>query len=205
MKFDYSFFKRCFDIIFSFLILIFGLPLLIIISLLIKFDSKGSVIYRGLRTGVNGSEFYMYKFRTMHDGSELQGTTTALNDPRITRIGKYLRKYKLDELPQFFNVLVADMSIVGPRPEVSEHTSIYTGDELRILSVKPGITDYSSIYFSSLSELLGEDNAHFNFVSNFRHRKNLLRIRYVDERSFLVDLYIILNTVKVILLKFQAK
>jgi lipopolysaccharide/colanic/teichoic acid biosynthesis glycosyltransferase len=141
----------------------------------------------------------------MKEDSEFQGTTTALNDPRITRIGSYLRKYKLDELPQFFNVLMGQMSVVGPRPEVSEHTSAYSEDEMCILSVKPGITDFSSIYFSSLSDLLGENDAHRNFVENFRNKKNLLRIKYVNERSFLIDLYIVFNTVKVILQKFKSK
>ena len=205
MYFDYHFFKRFFDIFISVLILMILVPLFIAIALLIKLDSKGPIIFRGIRTGVNGADFHMFKFRTMYEGSESHGTTTALNDTRITKIGKFLRETKLDELPQFYNVVMGDMSIVGPRPEVREHTSVYTLDEMRILSVKPGITDYSSIYFSSLSELLGEVDAHSNFILKYRNKKNLLRIKYVDEQSFLNDLLIILNTVRVIFLKIKFK
>jgi lipopolysaccharide/colanic/teichoic acid biosynthesis glycosyltransferase len=170
---------------------------------MIKLDSKGPVIYSGIRIGLNGNEFFMYKFRTMVVGAESDGTTTYLNDRRITRIGKLLRKFKIDELPQFLNVIKGDMSIVGPRPEVYEHTSAYSNEEKIILSVTPGITDYSSIYFSSLTELLGETDAHEIFVTKFRARKNLLRIKYVEEQSFFIDAKIIFLTIVTILKKLK--
>lgn len=194
--------KRTVDLFVSFFGLIFLLPLLLFISILIKLDSPGPLLYRGRRVGKYGNEFLMYKFRTMTPDAEQFGSTTALNDNRITNLGFVLRKYKLDELPQLLNVLMGNMSLVGPRPEVAEHTNAYTVEESRILTVKPGITDYSSIYFASLTELLGEDNAHAVFVSQYRSKKNLLRLKYVAEQSFFVDTKIIIMTIRAIIKKF---
>ena len=130
-----------------------------------------------------------------NDGS----TATAHNDPRITRVGRFIRKYKIDELPQLINVLKGEMSIVGPRPEVEEHTSVYTDEEKFILTVLPGITDFSSIRFINLNELLGSEDANKVFKEKYREEKNKLRIKYVKERSFGVDMKIIFMTLARIL------
>ena len=123
-----------------------------------------------------------------------RGGTTALNDFRIFRFGRLLRKYKLDELPQIFNVIKGDMSLVGPRPELPQYTDQYKGDELLILNVRPGITDYSSIQFSSLQEDVGAEDADRVFEERILPKKNALRIRYVKERTFLGDVGLILRT-----------
>ncbi|MEI7752362.1 MAG: sugar transferase, partial [Candidatus Omnitrophota bacterium] len=132
------------------------------------------------------------KFRTMVQDADKKGATaTARNDPRITRIGGVLRPYKIDELPQFINVLKGEMSIVGPRPEVEEHTKCYVSEEKCILDVLPGITDFSSIRFVNLGELLGDEDANQVFIEKYRDEKNRLRVKYVRERSFSTDLKII--------------
>ena len=134
--------KRLFDIIFSFLGLVALLPLFMLIALLVKLDFRGPVFFRGIRVGRFGKPFKMYKFRTMvANADELGGSPTADNDPRITRAGRFLRKYKLDELPQLIDVLKGEMSLVGPRPEVEEYVKLYSEEEKAILSVCPGMTD----------------------------------------------------------------
>ncbi|HYH09770.1 MAG TPA: sugar transferase [Thermoanaerobaculia bacterium] len=187
--------KRLFDVTAAAAGLFFLGPLLLLIAAIVKLDSRGPVFYRGRRTGLHGRPFFIYKFRTMVPDAELRGSTaTAHRDPRITRVGHLLRKYKLDEFPQLLNVLNGDMSIVGPRPEVEEHTSVYTPEEQVILTVRPGITDYSSIRFVNLGELLGSDDPNRVFIEKYRSEKNRLRIEYVQKQSFLEDLRIIFRT-----------
>lgn len=189
--------KRVFDLVAATLGLIVLSPLLALIAIAIKLDSRGPVLYRGVRTGLRGRPFRILKFRTMIVNAEALGTATAHRDPRVTRIGRFLRKHKLDELPQLLNVIRGEMSLVGPRPEVEEHTSVYTAEEQIILSVRPGITDYSSIRFAQLGELLGGDNpeeANRVFIEKYRAEKNRLRIEYVRNRSFAEDLRIIFRT-----------
>lgn len=193
--------KRAFDVIAAAVAIVSCSPALMIIAVLIKATSRGPILYRGARVGRDGHLFFMYKFRTMNADAERFGTTTSLADPRVTRIGRVLRNCKLDELPQLFNVIAGDMSFVGPRPEVSEHTDAYTDEERAILTVRPGITDFSSIHFVNLTELLGTHNAHDRFVTHYRAQKNALRLRYVRERSFLTDLKIIGLTVRAVLAK----
>jgi lipopolysaccharide/colanic/teichoic acid biosynthesis glycosyltransferase len=171
------------------------LPLFFVIALLIKIGSPGPVYYRGVRIGKNGRKFRIYKFRSMVMDAELIGSTaTARNDPRITSIGQIIRKYKLDELPQLINVIKGDMSIVGPRPEVEEHTNCYSREEEIILTVLPGITDYSSIRFRNLNDLLGSEDANKIFIEKYRDEKNRLRIEYVKTRTFWGDIKIIFET-----------
>lgn len=147
--------KRVLDILLSLSGIIILSPLLIYIAIRIKLDSQGNVFYRQLRIGKNGKEFYLFKFRTMHDGSDgMHLLTYGSTDSRITSFGRFLRKYKLDELPQLFNVFWGDMSIVGPRPEVKKYVNTYTPEQREILSVKPGITDIASITFYDESEIL---------------------------------------------------
>lgn len=194
--------KRIFDFIVSFIGLILLSPVMIIISLCIKLDSKGSVFYRGVRTGKYGQPFRIYKFRTMVKNAEqIGGTSTAENDPRITRLGNFLRKYKLDELPQLINVIKGDMSLVGPRPEVYEYTCMYDEDERVILTVSPGITDYASIKFRNLNSILAaattDPDEYYRDV--IRPQKNLLRIKYVKDKGFYTDIKILIRTLGVIL------
>lgn len=187
--------KRLFDLVVSSAAVVVLLPFLIVVALAIRLDSPGPVLYKGIRTGMNGVKFRIWKFRTMTVGAEIEGTTTVIGDKRITRVGKILRHTKLDELPQFFNVLAGSMSIVGPRPEVDEHTSEYSEEELAILSVKPGITDFSSLRFFDMARELGSENPHEQYVMKVRGEKNLLRMKYVKESSFLTDLKIVCATI----------
>jgi lipopolysaccharide/colanic/teichoic acid biosynthesis glycosyltransferase len=187
--------KRAFDLVAASVGVFFLWPVLLVIAVLVKLDSRGPLFYRGVRVGLDGRPFRIFKFRTMHPNAEALGTATAHQDPRITRVGHVLRKYKLDELPQLFNVLGGEMSMVGPRPEVEEHTSVYTAEEQIILTVKPGITDYSSIRFANLGELLGTEDPNRVFIEKYRSEKNRLRIEYVRNRSFFEDLRIIFRTI----------
>jgi len=186
--------KRLLDIMFSFLGLVILTPLFVVVAVLIKLESEGAVFYRGVRTGRYGRPFRIFKFRTMCAKAESLGTTTADKDPRITRVGGFLRKYKLDELPQLINVVKGEMSLVGPRPEVEEHTREYNEEEKLILTVLPGITDYSSIRFVNLGKVLGSENAHQVFLTRYRSEKNQLRLKYVRNRSFREDMRILLLT-----------
>ncbi len=192
--------KRVFDFVASFSGLCILLPFFLIIAILIKITSEGPVFYRGIRTGRHNKTFRIYKFRTMRPNLEKPGgDTTALNDPRITKIGSFLRKYKLDEFPQLINVLKGEMSIVGPRPELVAYTSQYNQEEKCILSVKPGITDFSSIEFHSLDKCVGAEDVDKIFEETILHKKNQLRMKYVKEKSFFLDMKIIVKTVQVLL------
>jgi lipopolysaccharide/colanic/teichoic acid biosynthesis glycosyltransferase len=184
--------KRIFDIIICLISLPFLLPFFIIFAIIIKLSSPGPVFYRGLRTGLHGRTFRIFKFRTMVINAEkLGGGTTALNDFRIFKFGKFLRRYKLDEIPQIINVIKGDMSIVGPRPELPQYTNQFKGEELLILSVRPGMTDYSSVKYFSLQEIVGSKNADQIFEENILHQKNILRLKYVKEQNFFQDIRLI--------------
>lgn len=177
-------------------------PFLIVLAVIISLDSKGPVFYRGVRCGRYGKPFKIFKFRTMViDAENLGGGTTALEDPRITKIGGFIRKSKLDELPQLFNVLKGEMSFVGPRPELLQYTNQYTEEEKIILSVRPGITDLSSIEFSSLDTHVGSENADSNFEARILPKKNQLRVKYVKERGFFLDMYLIAKTILLVFRK----
>ncbi|MBC7350131.1 MAG: sugar transferase [Candidatus Aminicenantes bacterium] len=193
--------KRLFDIIISIIGLILSLPLMMCLALFIKKEDRGPVFYRANRVGKNGELFNIYKFRTMVvDADKKGGPSASDDDPRITKIGKVLRKYKLDESPQLINVLRGEMSIVGPRPEVPQEVEIYTDEEKRILSVKPGITDYASIHFNNEGEILkGSSNPHEAYRKMIRPTKLRLALQYVDDHSFLIDLNIIIKTILIII------
>jgi lipopolysaccharide/colanic/teichoic acid biosynthesis glycosyltransferase len=165
-----------------------------LIAVAIKAGSSGPVFYRGVRTGRFGRPFRIYKFRTMVLHAESRGTATGRNDSRITAVGRWLRRSKLDELPQLINVLKGEMSLVGPRPEVEEHTSVYSAEEQLILTAVPGITDLSSMRFIRLGELLGNEDPNRVFIERYRDEKNRLRLEYVRTRSFRLDLRIIFMT-----------
>jgi len=188
--------KRGFDLVASITGLAALWPFLVLVGAAIRLDSPGTILYRGRRTGKGGVPFSMLKFRTMVEKAEtLGGPSTGRNDPRVTRIGRILRKYKIDELPQLINVVRGEMSLVGPRPEVEQYTALYNDEERQILSVRPGITDYSSIEFSRLGEILGDENVDDTFETRVMPRKTALRLEYVRNRSFAEDLKIIFRTI----------
>lgn len=188
-------FKRLFDAFFSILGLILVSPVLLVIVFLIKNEDSGPILYRGVRVGQFGKLFKIFKFRTMVVNAEnIGGPSTALNDPRLTRIGKFLRRYKLDELPQLINIFLGDMSFVGPRPQVEKYVKLYNSEEKIILNAKPGLTDYASIKFINLDEILGDNQVDEKYLKEIEPEKNKLRVKYVNEQSFLVDLKILLKT-----------
>ena len=187
--------KRLFDVQFSLSVLLLIWPIIFFVAIAIKLTSPGPVFYRGIRTGLHGIPFRILKFRTMVvDAESLGGPTTGTNDKRVTPVGAFLRKTKLDELPQFINVLTGDMSLVGPRPEVLEYTATYTGEERCILSMRPGITDYSSIVFADLDDLVGDKDPDKYFREHIMPQKTALRIKYVKEWSLWSDFRILWMT-----------
>jgi lipopolysaccharide/colanic/teichoic acid biosynthesis glycosyltransferase len=192
--------KRAFDIAVSTAGLVVLSPLLLALAVALKCDSRGPVFYRGVRTGRFGRPFRIFKFRTMVKNAEQIGSvTTSDNDPRITRVGRILRKYKLDELPQLINVIRGDMSLVGPRPEVVSYTNRYNAEERIILTVRPGITDWASIQFSDLQKIVGSEDAERVYREHVLPRKTELRVKYVQERSFTSDVRILAQTVWIVL------
>jgi len=193
--------KRILDIVFSFIILLFFLPLGIIISIFILFESKGGVFYLQHRVGRYGKEFRIYKFRTMRKNADSAGKlTVGMRDPRITTIGYFLRKFKLDEFPQFLNVLKGEMSIVGPRPEVKEYVDLYSESQREILNVRPGITDLASLEYFEENELLGRSSdPQKTYIEEIMPAKILLNKKYSENPSLMHDVKIIWATFKRIL------
>ena len=176
---------RFFDILFSFFGLLILSPLLLIIWLLIVLTSKGGGFYTQVRVGKGGIDFLLYKFRSMRIGADKSGLiTVGGRDPRITNVGYFIRKFKIDELPQLFNVLKGDMSLVGPRPEVRKYVDLYTDEQKRVLSVRPGITDYASIEYVNENELLGKaENPDEVYINQIMPDKIRLNIKYIDNQS----------------------
>ncbi len=193
--------KRMFDFMASLAGLLMLSPVLGTIAYIIVKEDSGPVFYRGERIGLRGKPFKIFKFRTMVvNADKIGGSSTSDDDPRITRIGKFLRKFKLDELPQLINVLKGEMSIVGPRPEVKFYTDMYSGEEKEILNVRPGITDWASIWNSDEGAILaGAENPEKAYQELIRPTKLRLQLKYVHEQSFLTDLKIIFLTVLAIL------
>lgn len=188
--------KRPIDLIIAVLLLIILSPLIIAISVLVKLDSSGPVFYRGIRTGRFGKEFRIFKFRSMVVNAEnIGGGTTALQDPRITKIGAFIRKSKLDEVPQILNIIIGDMSFVGPRPELPVYTKQYEGIEKTIMEVRPGLTDISSLKFISLDEIVGSEDADEVYEKYVLKRKNELRVEYVLNQSFMLDCRLFFKTI----------
>ena len=192
--------KRLFDFTFSLIGLIPLAPLLLVLAVWIKLDSRGPVFYRALRAGRFGKPFRIFKLRTMVvNADKLGGAETPADDPRITGAGAILRHYKLDELPQFVNVLLGHMSLVGPRPEVLDEVSLYTEEEKKLLDVRPGITDWASIKFRHEGEILrGSKDPHRTYHEAIRPEKVRLGLQYVQNRSLLTDVKIIFRTLAVI-------
>ena len=192
-----SYSKRLIDILLAVIGLVFIWPILFVCAVAVKLSSPGPVLYLGKRTGRYGVPFKIFKFRSMREDAERTGgTTTGKNDTRITSAGKFLRKYKLDELPQLFNVLRGEMSFVGPRPEVAEYTEMYSVEEQEILSVRPGITDLSSLTFSDLQSHVGSENPDEAFRRYVLPQKNRLRLKYAREHTISMDFIILMKTFK---------
>jgi lipopolysaccharide/colanic/teichoic acid biosynthesis glycosyltransferase len=189
--------KRIFDIFFSFIGLMILLIPFVIISFIIVLDSRGGIFYRQVRVGKNGNDFKLFKFRSMRTDADKAGLlTVGGRDNRITKVGYYIRKYKIDELPQLINVLIGDMSLVGPRPEVRKYVDMYNTEQLKVLSVKPGITDYASIEFSNENEILGKaSDPEFVYINEIMPAKLNLNLKYIKEQGVGTDLKIIFNTI----------
>lgn len=188
--------KRLFDLVLSICGILFLLPFFIIVSVLIKIDSDGGVIFKQTRVTKDGKEFRIFKFRTMKPDTEKRGQITIGADNRITFIGNFLRKTKLDELPQLFNIIMGDMSFVGPRPEVPKYVAVYTQDQREILKIKAGITDYASIYFSNESEILGKQkNPEKFYIEKVIPYKIELNKKYIEEAGLITDIKIIFLTI----------
>lgn len=193
--------KRLFDFFLALVFFPFALVFMIPIAIWVRLDSKGSILYRAPRGGYHNKPFYILKFRTMVENADHYSGTTALHDSRITKAGRFLRKTKLDELPQLLNVIKGDMSFIGPRPELLKYTTAYTKDEECILWVRPGISDASSLTYINLDEQVGKDNPEENYEAYILPKKNALRVQYAKNQSFLVDIKLFFQTILSVLKK----
>ncbi len=187
--------KRIVGMVIAVPLLLLLAPVLALIAFAVVLDSGFPVFYRGERGGFRGTSFRIFKFRTMvRNADQIGGGTTALGDPRITRVGSLLRKTKLDEFPQLLNIIRGEMCFIGPRPELIRYTSQYSGLEEFILQVRPGITDFSSIEYINLDQVVGGDDADAAYEREVLHKKNQLRIKYVEQMSPLTDLRLFVVT-----------
>ncbi len=193
----YRFCKRCFDIFFSLLGISLLLWLFLIIAIAIKCSSKGPVLFKQERVGKHGKTFKIWKFRSMIVDAEAKGMQiTTDGDNRITKVGKFIRKTKIDELPQLFNVLSGKMSFVGPRPEVPKYVAMYNDEQLRVLSVKPGITDLASIEFRNENDLLdGDEDPERKYIEEIMPAKLELNLKYIEKAGFFYDIGLIFKTI----------
>lgn len=176
---------RFFDFVFSLIAIIVAAPIFILLYIWIKIDSRGPAFFRQSRVGKDGVEFQLIKFRSMHVGSQKKGLLTVGNsDPRITRAGLFIRKYKLDELPQLINVLLGSMSIVGPRPEVRQYVDLYSPEQFKVIEVKPGLTDYASIYFIDENEILSRSiHPEATYIEQILPKKIEMNMIYINNMN----------------------
>lgn len=190
--------KRLFDIFFSSIGIIILSPILLFIGLRVLLDSPGGVFFRQVRVGKKGTNFRLFKFRSMRVGSEAKGQlTVGAADSRITPSGLFIRKYKVDELPQLLNVLIGDMSLVGPRPEVPRYVAMYNAEQRRVLEVRPGITDFASIEYVNENELLAKAaDPEKMYIEEIMPAKLKLNLKYIQEQGLATDLSIIFNTLR---------
>lgn len=188
--------KRIFDIVMSGLGLVCLSPLFLVLAVWIKCDSAGPVFYRQVRVGRGNKDFRLFKFRSMRPDSDKLGLiTVGGHDPRVTRSGYYIRKYKLDEFPQLINVFVGDMSLVGPRPEVRKYVDLYTPEQLRVLNVRPGITSLASIRYRNENEILAKaDDPDKTYVEQIMPDKIAIDLEYVENASLTNDIKLIFKT-----------
>ncbi len=189
--------RRILEILISGLVLILLSPILLVIYLSVRFNSAGPGIFKQSRVGKNNQDFVMYKFRSMHTRKTPDSLLTiGFEDKRITSVGKFLRKYKLDELPQFWNVLIGDMSLVGPRPEVRKFVDLYTEEQLKVLLVRPGITDYASLkYFHEDESLKQVENPEQHYIDTIMPEKLAINLEYLQRRSLVGDFLVLMKTV----------
>ena len=189
--------KRTFDFIVSLIGIIILSPIFIIVSIAIKLDSKGSILFLQKRVGRFGKEFSIYKFRTMVvDAEKLGKQITVGKDNRITKVGVFLRKFKIDELPQLFNVLKGDMSLVGPRPEVPKYVALYNDEQKKVLEVRPGITDIASLRYKDENDILGKvDNPEEYYINVIMKDKLSLNLEYIERGNIFFDIYLIIKTI----------
>jgi len=199
--------KRLIDVVVAVAVLVLGAPLAAYAALRIKLEDGGPVLYKGPRVGRDGELFPMFKFRSMVvDAARIGGASTADDDPRLTRAGRFLRRWKLDELPQFLNVLRGEMSLVGPRPQVPQDVARYTERERGLLAVRPGITDWASVLFRNEGEILaGHADPDRAYDELIRPRKSELGLAYVAGRGLRADLRILLLTARVVLRPARAE
>lgn len=195
--------KRTFDIVASGLGLIILSPVFIILAVWIKADSRGPVFYRQVRVGRKNRDFRLFKFRSMRPDSDKLGLiTVGGHDPRVTRSGYYIRKYKLDELPQLINVFIGDMSLVGPRPEVRKYVEMYTPEQMRVLSVRPGITSLASIRYRNENDILAAaDDPDRAYIERVMPDKIAIDLEYVERATLWNDIKLIFSTFREIIVK----
>ena len=193
--------KRLFDIFFSLALMLVLLPVGFVVSIWIVLDDFGSPFFVQQRVGLGGQNFGLLKFRSMRKNAESKGQlTVGMKDSRITRSGYFIRKYKIDELPQLVNVFLGEMSVVGPRPEVPKYVLLYNEEQQNVLSIKPGITDFASIEYVRENELLSaSSDPEKTYIDEIMPAKLELNLKYLREQSFLTDMKIILQTIKAIL------
>lgn len=188
--------KRIIDVVLAVVFAVILSPIYLILALAVVIDTGFPVFYRAQRGGYQNKPFRIFKYRSMvKNADQIGGGTTALNDSRITKVGNFLRKTKLDEIPQLFNIITGEMSFIGPRPELLRYTSQYKDEELLIHRVRPGITDYSSIEFINLDEIVGGENADEMYEEYVLKRKNELRVQYAKTVSFSTDAKLLFITV----------
>ncbi|WP_304206735.1 sugar transferase [Fusobacterium perfoetens] len=194
--------KRILDLILALVLMGILLPIFLIVGILIIIETGFPVFYRADRGGYKGKKFKIYKFRSMiKNADKIGGGTTALNDIRITKVGSFLRKTKLDEIPNLINIIKGEMSFIGPRPELLKYIDQYEGTEKLILEVRPGITDFSSIEFINLDEIVGTENVDQRYEELVLPKKNKLRLKYVSKISFLTDVKIFFSTIEKVVKK----
>lgn len=189
--------KRIFDFLVSLIGIIILSPIFVIVSIAIKLDSRGEVLFLQKRVGRYGKEFNIYKFRTMViDAEKIGKQITVGKDSRITRVGAFLRKFKIDELPQLFNVLKGDMSLVGPRPEVPKYVALYNEEQRHVLDVRPGITDMASLRYKDENDILGKvDNPEEYYINIIMRDKLNLNLEYIEKSNLFFDIYLIIKTI----------
>lgn len=195
----YIIFKRIADLLFSSILIALISPFLFLIALVILIDTGLPIIYKSKRTGYKNKTMYLLKFRTMYNGADKGSGTTSQNDERITKSGHLLRKFKIDEIPQLFNIFIGNMSFVGPRPELPKWTKLYDAYEKITLFVKPGVSDLASIKFRNLSYLIDDKDPDGDYFRRFFKEKNKLRIKYVENFGLFLDIKIIIKTIKIVL------
>lgn len=191
-----SLIKRIFDIVSSLIVLSALFPIFIVVGIIILLESRGGIFYSQMRVGKDGSEFNLLKFRSMNINADKEGQLTVGNDKRITPFGHFIRKSKIDEFPQLLNILIGDMSVVGPRPEVPKYVKLYNEEQRKVLTVRPGLTDIATIEYINEQQQLGEsDDPEKLYIEKIMPDKLKLNLKYIDSQSFENDILIIFRTI----------